>query len=241
MKYLSAFLCIIVFACSSGDPAPDNPGNQTAPQNTLADRISEIQNQLLQMDGSIPNPYAFQIVSQSYDHSFDVLGYAYCVPTNPLANPNPASASGTTNIYGCVNNLSVSYTNIDTSTIRLTIDLPNVYIDMDGNMLAIGFNGDYVGYINGTNILMSFDVAVNDNGDNTFSFGTTSLVTIYPPFSTGLGFASMTLNTDMAALNTLLTGGLLPETDFYTPMTVPYYDIRSALDSLLPTIAPFTM
>jgi len=119
-------------------------------------------------------------ISDTYagiDYSIQLLGFTLCIPDNLYVAPDESLVSGATTAYGCDHAFSFGYTVTDPTTITVTMDIPEFYVDLKGSHNFI-LPTDFDAYITATNVRISADFTIIDNGDGTYQLDTSSAPTV---------------------------------------------------------------
>lgn len=146
---------------------------------TLSDRMLDIENIIEQTDGVNPWPGSLSLFDGVVQHNFDTLGFSYCIPNSPYVAPNPALVQGKTTVYGCDNNITLTYEVISPVTIQVFVNAENVYIDTSGNVVKSGATYNYAGYVTASGYVASYYIDIIDNGDGTYSLGELTFANVY--------------------------------------------------------------
>ena len=190
---------VLLSACGGGGGGSTGNGNAMP---SLADRMMALESSLLGANGQFPkdselsNIVDFPTGFGSY--ALDVLGYAYCEPANLLYQaPDPLSATETTTVYGCANNLSLDYSVPESSTVSITLSIPYIYIDASLDVLIT----DHEGYFSIENVTIAVEADIVSNPDGTFYFEGG-----YPPTVEFGTPTNLTIKTDDPAINFIISG-----------------------------------
>jgi len=143
--------------------------------------------------------------------SLDLLGVSYCFPSDPYASP-AATSVPPTSIYGCDNNLSITYQATSATTARLIMTVPRLYIDffVSGSGLSVD------GYADITDIVVTVDVDLLNQGGGIYTVNQiTAIDMTYNSFSVTVDNVTVQaiLNATLSTLQTTIKDTLVAAID----------------------------
>ena len=205
--------------CGGGGDSSPADGSQSDQTNTIPNlsvRIGEISTAVSQYDGFIEvNGYLNN--DGTYIHNYSDIGRSFCVPSSPYAAPVINSATGTTTIFGCNNDISVTYEVVDPSTLQLIVSAPKTYAQVSGSVTYAATKYNYLGYVTADDLKVAFNISIIDNNDGTYSFGTVSEASIYPFYTIMIGSSLTNLKfiTNNTTVNQFIATGNFDIMAFY--------------------------
>ena len=131
--------------------------------------------------------------SGGVSYTFQVLGYALCVPDDPYIIPLASSTLPET-IYGCTNTVSPPSHNlaVDGSQVTVTVTIPKLYIDLD---ISTSVTGNDSGYIELTNVVITSVIALTTHEGSVYDY--------INSVSSNVSHASIAIYTSDSVLNSL--------------------------------------
>lgn len=211
-KLMGLMVLLTLSACGGGGGGDTVSQGSTPP--TLSKVIADLQSDLLGFNvaytapGDTP-PTTSGTLNGSDTYSISMLGMALCIPADPYAAPDPLLVSGITTIYGCDNNLTVSYAVPAPSTLSLTLTIPAGYMDISGSFTLLSIPYSFQGYAAATDITATVELTIIANGDGTYRVDTS-----IPP-NVSIDYNTLTIDTDNTSLDILISAGTLVGFDAY--------------------------
>ena len=179
------------------------------------------------VNGTLPLPLGGSL---SFDSNFNVIGFAFCAPPDPLAAP-----SLTPPAYPCTPDVAVTFTTTDKKQAMLTIVVPHIFVAINGTWRSSLHPAvaDANGSGSMTNAKIVLSIPLLETGDGQMTFG--------PGSGVGLSADSTNLTVDFHDDLTNSVAGFLKDPVMNLIRNQLALMAQATINALLPVMPPFTL
>ena len=201
----------------------------------ISQHVEDIQAAFLAVPGNDFTAPASPFTLGIANGTVELLGYAYCLPSDPTAAPGATSTPPTT-VYGCDNNLTVTHTvSADSTSVVFTWEIPTLFVDGQGTVSALVTNIDYEAYVNVGTVTVTAEVMLVDAGNGLYEYDATAQAVM------NMDYATVQIVVDNSTLQNTVSSAE-NQAIMFSHMSPPYLDyVAAQLGDLISTQSAFLL